>query len=122
MSVDTVPLALKYLAVFLMFILAACQTTDEGVYRDKLGNVYPPPCRGDLSEAMKKTVIRYLPLDQMPVSYGTKEHMRGATSRGASVSVVMIAKDDPDQDDILRHELCHVVAGEWHAGATHSRY
>ncbi len=107
----------KYLAIFLVFILAACQTTGAGVYRDSItGDVYPPVCRGDLSYAKAKADIRYLPHDRMPLIPGTNRHALGWTNRGEIISVVMIdsSLSPSSKADTLHHELCHVVAGSWH--------
>ena len=102
---------MKRLAIALCFILAACQTTSEsaGVMRDQVGNVYPAQCRGDLSNVY---VILYF-VDRATI----RKKSDGRATIGVALGQVVYVADDlkPDiRDDVVRHEKCHVIAGNWH--------
>ena len=104
---------MKRLAIALCFILAACQTTSEsaGVMRDTLGNVYPAECRGDLSYLKQKVVILFVGRHYIRV------RSDGRAEIGLKVGDTILVANDLKpavRDDVVKHELCHVIAGKWH--------
>ena len=100
---------MRYLWV--LILLAGCVTT-----HDLQGRSYPEKCRGDLSWV--NAVIEYRPLEKMPLARGyAGQRNAGAVYAYTSPPRILIANEtSPEvQDDILRHERCHVIAGEWHS-------
>ena len=107
---------MKRLALVLVLILSACQTTggSVGITRDQVGNVYPPECRGDLSHVVAD--IQFVSQKRLMMQRGADQYTMGWTYKVGNPRIVYIREDLTGwrRDDVIRHELCHIVAGDWH--------
>ena len=113
---------MKRFLILGMLILSACQTTGATPFRDGLGNTYPEKCRGPITQegyyhvlSGVKGYVQRQDNDKMPPIRGTKIPSK-ETAAGRDGGSIWIARDtSPYQfEDVLRHELCHLVAGAWH--------
>lgn len=105
------------LALFTAASLTACSAAEQQPYDDFLGNVYPAKCRGDLSYVTAP--ITFMSPDQMAALSRLAPHMKmGDRLYGITMSHRFIYVDNTlmgwKRDDIIRHERCHVIAGDWH--------
>ena len=96
-------------------VLGACASPD-GPSTDFAGNVYPIQCRGDLSYV--KAPILFVPPSHL-ADYGAKHGMNAGTRLyGLTVMRSFILIDNTlrgwKRADAIRHERCHVIAGDWH--------
>lgn len=96
-----------------VLILSACATD-----RDYAGNLYPPECPRDMRV---DAIIDYVTdgeLQGLAFAFG-KPEVYGLTVRlGPGPAFIWVRADDgmPERlrRDILRHEMCHAIKGQWH--------
>ena len=106
----------RFVISLAVLLIGACQTTEDagGVMRDSLGNVYPEKCRGPM--ICKADYDCQIGSARVLVQYYPREKMRDGLLGTHSWGVVSIAQGLPQKlhDDVLRHEICHAIAGSWH--------
>lgn len=101
------------IAVFLLAASLTACASPEGSIIDQAGNVYPPICRGDLSKVEATITFKSRKwMSEEAEILGVHNRILGET-HGNHIVI-----DDSlrgwKREDAIRHELCHVLAGEWH--------
>ena len=114
-------LRIVYVAAIWMMVPAciACTPVTTFPATDIFGYVYPVECRRDLSEVKTKAVIVPASPEEMEKvrrARGTPGRLYGLTWGG---KLIMIDNSLIGwmQEEILHHELCHVLTGQWHSEA-----
>jgi len=107
--------AVKILFIGLAAVLSACSNTpDYYAATDVLGNHYPVACQKDLSYIKIPVVpVSRADMDRLAAARHINGRLYGLTWGG---KVIMIDENLRGwvRDDIIHHERCHVVAGDWH--------
>lgn len=99
------------------FLLAGCASITGD--RDYAGNLYPPECTRDIVPFAIVEYVSQAEMEGIAHAFGEPE-IYGLTVRiakGGPAFVWVRADDGMSQElrrDILRHELCHALVGEWH--------
>lgn len=81
---------------------------------DTKGRQYPEICRQNLSWVQAD--IEYRPRSRVPRVHAWEENL-AMTYYNRKPALIVMADDIPMRlkEDVLHHELCHVVAGDWHS-------
>ncbi len=103
-------------SVVIGFVLGWLTGEAFGQTHDQVGHAYPIECQGDLSW-VKADIVRVPQNDpylQMLAPFNRPNLARVNLSTNPPRIVVSDRLSGWKYDDALRHELCHVVAGNWH--------
>jgi hypothetical protein len=104
------------LAAATALCLAACSSDSGERTIDQFGNVYPPECRGDLSHVA--ATIQAVTPDALQFWAAALHKPANWRLYGLTVGRKSILVDETiagwKRDDLVHHERCHIIAGEWH--------
>jgi hypothetical protein len=101
----------------LLLGLLALSCTEYSAAVDQFGNRYPLQCLLDLSY-VDVPVVFVSEQTMAKLAYGDPVVPRGHRLYGLTIRQRLILVDDSlkgwRRDDVIRHEKCHIIAGNWH--------
>lgn len=106
------------LAFAVLLLIHACSTVD----RDTLGNPFPLECVATVTPDVQVEYVTRATMIRLQRSYGYGHQLDGLHAVIFGKHFIWVSVDDtagrvlPDahRQSVLRHELCHVIKGQWH--------
>ena len=114
---DAIATCASFIAIAWSLCVGACSAAPGDQPTDQFGNVYPPECRRDLSEV----AVPVINVQPQVLQIWARALHKPLYSRmyAATIAREVILVDETvrgwKRDDLIHHERCHVVAGNWHS-------